>query len=200
MTSLAGSVPAVQRPGRARSSGRGGRPTRSGRLVPAAHVVLTHPHGGGQVAHRDAGAAGGLHRLVEAAKRARRRLGAHRRSREGLVRSVKRSPAASLGARRHAGSGSVDRCGPLDEATENGAKGIVVVEAALAGVVFPFEPAGTPARHRERPGHWKTEQTRSYFAIKLVPGWWLWAVDTQFDTYIDPPQLSYFRSTGRRGA
>jgi hypothetical protein len=42
-------------------------------------------------------------------------------------------------------------------------------------------------------GGWKTEQTRSYFAIRLPEPWWLWAVDTQFDTYVDGPQLRYFR-------
>jgi hypothetical protein len=43
-------------------------------------------------------------------------------------------------------------------------------------------------------GGWKTEQSRSYFAIKLPGRWWLWAVDTQFDAYIDHPQLSYFEA------
>lgn len=43
-------------------------------------------------------------------------------------------------------------------------------------------------------GGWRTEQTRSYFAIKLPGGWWLWAIDTQFDTYIDEPQLEYFKA------
>ena len=41
-------------------------------------------------------------------------------------------------------------------------------------------------------GAWQTVQARSYFAIKLAEGRWLWAFDTQFDTYIDYPQLSYF--------
>ncbi len=42
-------------------------------------------------------------------------------------------------------------------------------------------------------GAWKTRQRRSYFAIRLSERWWLWATDIQFDTYLDGPQLDYFR-------
>ncbi|HET9141747.1 metallophosphoesterase [Actinophytocola sp.] len=42
-------------------------------------------------------------------------------------------------------------------------------------------------------GGWKTEQTRSYFAVQLPQRWWLLAIDTQFDDYVDAPQLEYFR-------
>lgn len=42
-------------------------------------------------------------------------------------------------------------------------------------------------------GGWQTEQTRSYFAVALPQRWWLFAVDTQFDDYVDAPQLEYFR-------
>ncbi|WP_035306374.1 metallophosphoesterase [Actinokineospora inagensis] len=42
-------------------------------------------------------------------------------------------------------------------------------------------------------GGWTTEQTRSYFAIRLPHNWWLLAIDTQFDEYVDAPQLAYFR-------
>ena len=41
-------------------------------------------------------------------------------------------------------------------------------------------------------GGWKTQQKRSYFALKLPHGWWLWAVDTQLEAYIDAPQFDYF--------
>ncbi|HEX2294183.1 MAG TPA: metallophosphoesterase [Actinomycetota bacterium] len=44
-------------------------------------------------------------------------------------------------------------------------------------------------------GGWQTKQTRSYFAVQLPHRWWLWAIDIQFDTYIDAPQLAYFRDT-----
>jgi hypothetical protein len=42
-------------------------------------------------------------------------------------------------------------------------------------------------------GGWNTEQTRSYFAVRLPHNWWLYAIDTQFDDYVDAPQLEYFR-------
>ena len=42
-------------------------------------------------------------------------------------------------------------------------------------------------------GGWRTEQRRSYFAVKLPNHWWLLGVDIQFNTYIDEPQLTYFR-------
>jgi hypothetical protein len=51
-------------------------------------------------------------------------------------------------------------------------------------------------------GGWQTQQQRSYFALRLSERWWLWATDIQFDTYIDGPQLAYFRSASdelRRG-
>jgi hypothetical protein len=43
-------------------------------------------------------------------------------------------------------------------------------------------------------GGWKTRQRRSYFAVRLSKRWWLWATDIQFDTYLDGPQLEYFRN------
>jgi hypothetical protein len=42
-------------------------------------------------------------------------------------------------------------------------------------------------------GGWESVQERSYFALQLPHRWWLWAIDIQFDTYIDEPQLAYFR-------
>lgn len=41
-------------------------------------------------------------------------------------------------------------------------------------------------------GGWRTQQSRSYFAIQLPHRWWLWGIDVQFDTYIDRPQFRYF--------
>lgn len=38
----------------------------------------------------------------------------------------------------------------------------------------------------------RTRQTRSYFALQLPHGWWLWGLDIQFESYIDQPQLQYF--------
>jgi len=43
-------------------------------------------------------------------------------------------------------------------------------------------------------GAWRTRQRRSYFALRLSETWWLWGIDVQFDTYIDGPQLEYFRN------
>lgn len=43
-----------------------------------------------------------------------------------------------------------------------------------------------------RIGDWRTRQRRSYFAIRLPHGWWIWAIDIQLDTYIDDVQLDYF--------
>jgi hypothetical protein len=47
-------------------------------------------------------------------------------------------------------------------------------------------------------GGWRTRQRRSYFVLRLSKRWWLWATDIQFDTYIDGPQLSYFRAASER--
>ena len=37
-----------------------------------------------------------------------------------------------------------------------------------------------------------TQQTRSYFAIRLPGGWWLWGADIQLTDFIDQPQVDYF--------
>jgi hypothetical protein len=39
----------------------------------------------------------------------------------------------------------------------------------------------------------RTPQLRSYFAVKLPQRWWLLATDTQLGSYIDGPQIEYFR-------
>lgn len=49
----------------------------------------------------------------------------------------------------------------------------------------------------DRPGRliggWQTQQTRSYFAIRLAEKWWLWGTDAQLGGYIDQPQVDFFR-------
>ncbi|WP_250002498.1 metallophosphoesterase [Actinoplanes sp. M2I2] len=53
---------------------------------------------------------------------------------------------------------------------------------------------------RRQDGHiggWRTDQRRSYFAVKLPADWWLFAVDEQFGAYIDDPQLGYFEQAAR---
>jgi hypothetical protein len=47
-------------------------------------------------------------------------------------------------------------------------------------------------------GGWKTEQTRSYFAVKLPHGWWLWGIDVALGDDLDEPQLDYFRDMATR--
>jgi hypothetical protein len=39
----------------------------------------------------------------------------------------------------------------------------------------------------------QTHQTRSYFALKLPCGWWLWAFDSQLEGYVDQPQVDFFQ-------
>ena len=46
-------------------------------------------------------------------------------------------------------------------------------------------------------GGWRTRQRRSYFAIKLPHGWWLWGIDIQFGSYVDEAQLQYFADVAR---
>lgn len=41
-------------------------------------------------------------------------------------------------------------------------------------------------------GGWCTEQSRSYFAVRLPSNWWLFGIDEQFGSYLDDPQLLYF--------
>lgn len=41
-------------------------------------------------------------------------------------------------------------------------------------------------------GNWITKQHRSYFALQLPHGHWLWATDIQLNSDIDKPQLDYF--------
>jgi hypothetical protein len=47
-------------------------------------------------------------------------------------------------------------------------------------------------------GGWRTRQTRSYFALKLPAGWWLWGIDVQLSSYIDKPQIAYFEAMARQ--
>ena len=40
---------------------------------------------------------------------------------------------------------------------------------------------------------WAAPQTRSYFAVRLSPRWWLLGIDLAFDRYLDDAQLRFFR-------
>ncbi len=44
---------------------------------------------------------------------------------------------------------------------------------------------------------WKTYQNRSYFAIKLPFGWWIFGTDMQLSSSLDDPQTDYFRTIVR---
>lgn len=46
-------------------------------------------------------------------------------------------------------------------------------------------------------GGWRTEQTRSYFAISLPHQWWVFAVDEAYGAYLDDPQLVYFERAAK---
>ena len=51
--------------------------------------------------------------------------------------------------------------------------------------------------HADDVGGWAAFQSRSYFAVQLRPGWWLWGLDSQLDAPIDAEQLAYFRDARR---
>ena len=42
-------------------------------------------------------------------------------------------------------------------------------------------------------GGWRAPQTRSYFAVRVHPRWWVWGIDSQLDAPVDAAQLQYFR-------
>ena len=46
-------------------------------------------------------------------------------------------------------------------------------------------------------GGWRTEQARSYFAVRLPHGWWLWGIDVALGDDIDAPQLAYFHEMAK---
>lgn len=50
----------------------------------------------------------------------------------------------------------------------------------------------TPRRPGRKIGERQTQQTRSYFALRLPHGWWLWGADIQLEGYIDQPQIDFF--------
>ncbi|MFG1814425.1 hypothetical protein ACGFIF_11710 [Kribbella sp. NPDC049174] len=52
-------------------------------------------------------------------------------------------------------------------------------------------------RQREVAGGWTTVQSRSYFAIRVHPKWWIWGMDSQLDAPVDAGQLAYFQQAKR---
>ena len=53
------------------------------------------------------------------------------------------------------------------------------------------------ARQGRLVGARRTQQTHSYFALKLPHDWWLWGVDIQLAGYIDQPQIDFFDHVAR---
>jgi hypothetical protein len=47
-------------------------------------------------------------------------------------------------------------------------------------------------------GGWRTEQSRSYFAVSLPHRWWLFAIDEAYGAYLDDPQLVYFERVAQQ--
>ena len=54
------------------------------------------------------------------------------------------------------------------------------------------------AREGKSVGGRATQQTRSYFALKLPHNWWLWGVDCQIKGYVDQPQIDFFDHVARK--
>lgn len=83
-------------------------------------------------------------------------------------------------------------------------------ETALCGTPFPHPHAyAIPGNHdwydslvsftrlfcqKRWFAGWQTNQTLSYFALKLPGKWWLLGTDVQLDSDIDVPQVEYFRA------
>ena len=47
-------------------------------------------------------------------------------------------------------------------------------------------------------GGWQTNQSRSYFALKLPGRWWLLGTDVQLDSDIDVQQVNFFRGVAKK--
>lgn len=56
------------------------------------------------------------------------------------------------------------------------------------------QESATTKAARDAAGGWHTAQSRSYFAVRVHPHWWVWGLDSQLDAPIDAAQLDYFRA------
>lgn len=43
-------------------------------------------------------------------------------------------------------------------------------------------------------GAWRSQQRRSYFAVKVTENWWIWCIDIQLADDMDQPQADYFKA------
>jgi hypothetical protein len=103
-------------------------------------------------------------------------------------------PAAGPLAIPPAGPPTTPSAGPLPAASAGTPAGPMLV--ALPGNHDWYDGLTAFLRifTQRRPiGGWRTQQTRSYFVVKLPQRWWLVGLDTQLGTYIDDPQIRYFR-------
>ena len=55
----------------------------------------------------------------------------------------------------------------------------------------------SPGRRGHPIGLWRTQQTRTYFALQLPHKWWLWGTDIQLTNYIDQAQIDFFDHVAR---
>lgn len=60
---------------------------------------------------------------------------------------------------------------------------------AFSDIFFASTP---PSKPRYFAG-WQTKQNRSYFAVKLPMGWWLFGTDMQLGSSLDNAQIDYFK-------
>jgi hypothetical protein len=54
---------------------------------------------------------------------------------------------------------------------------------------------------RAKPWHlggWRSQQRRSYFAVKVTDKWWVWCTDIQLADDMDQPQVDYFKAIAER--
>ncbi|WP_223632233.1 hypothetical protein [Corallococcus sp. EGB] len=49
-----------------------------------------------------------------------------------------------------------------------------------------------------RSNAWRTQQQRSYFALRLPHGWWLLGTDMQLESDLDAPQVEFFQKVAAR--
>jgi hypothetical protein len=72
---------------------------------------------------------------------------------------------------------------------------------AFLGLFAARQPArgpNDPALPGRVIGGRRTQQTRSYFSLRLAPDLWLWGMDTQLEAYVDGPQVEYFTRVATR--
>ncbi|MEV0647842.1 metallophosphoesterase [Phytomonospora sp. NPDC050363] len=95
-----------------------------------------------------------------------------------------------------------DRCKGPYQASHPGVDGVEATDSlyALPGNHDWYDGLTAFLRmfgHRRAIGGRRTNQRRSYFALKLPGGWWMYAIDSNTEAYIDDPQLAYFEAAAK---